>query len=194
MSEVKKQQVLALGRLSWSLRRIEQETGVRRETSSRYLKAAGIELREARCRRPPDSKAASEVSTGSGSVSKPASEVSTDLTGPAIASESLPPTSRRATASLCEPYRDAIELALSRGRNAMAIWQDLVDEQGFPGRYASVKRFVAHSRGGNSPEAFCVIETAAGEEAQVDYGTGPMVRDPKTKKYRRTRLFVMTLG
>jgi hypothetical protein len=28
----------------------------------------------------------------------------------------------------------------------------------------------------------------------MDYGTGPMVRDPKTGKYRRTRLFVMTLG
>src|ERR1035437_5294168 len=36
--------------------------------------------------------------------------------------------------------------------------------------------------------------TAAGEEAQVDYGTGPMVRDPQSGKYRRTRLFVMTLG
>src|SRR2546425_755064 len=33
-----------------------------------------------------------------------------------------------------------------------------------------------------------------GEEAQVDYGTGPMVRDPASGKYRRTRLFVLTLG
>jgi hypothetical protein len=39
-----------------------------------------------------------------------------------------------------------------------------------------------------------VIETAPGEEAQVDYGTGPMVRDPQSGKYRRTRLFVLTLG
>ena len=39
-----------------------------------------------------------------------------------------------------------------------------------------------------------VIETAAGEESQVDYGAGPMVRDPNTGKYRRTRLFVLTLG
>ena len=31
-------------------------------------------------------------------------------------------------------------------------------------------------------------------EAQVDYGEGPMVRDPDTGKYRRTRLFVLTLG
>jgi len=28
----------------------------------------------------------------------------------------------------------------------------------------------------------------------VDYGTGPMVRDPHSGKYRRTRLFVLTLG
>ena len=38
----KREQVLALGRLGWTLRRIEAETGVRRETASTYLKAAGI--------------------------------------------------------------------------------------------------------------------------------------------------------
>jgi len=32
------------------------------------------------------------------------------------------------------------------------------------------------------------------EEAQVDYGSGPMVREPQSGKYRRTRLFVLTLG
>src|SRR5665811_1663450 len=32
------------------------------------------------------------------------------------------------------------------------------------------------------------------QECQVDYGTGPMVRDPDSGKYRRTRLFVLTLG
>ena len=43
-------------------------------------------------------------------------------------------------------------------------------------------------------EACGVIETAPGEEAQVDYGSGPMVRDPQNGRYRRTRLFVLTLG
>jgi transposase len=76
----------------------------------------------------------------------------------------------------------------------MAIWQDLVDCHGFAGRYASVKRFVRKLVGSSAPEARVAIETAPGEEAQVDYGTGPMVRDPQTGKYRRTRLFVMTLG
>ena len=44
------------------------------------------------------------------------------------------------------------------------------------------------------PEAHAVITTAPGEEAQVDYGEGPMVRHPVSGKYRRTRLFVLTLG
>ena len=42
LTEEKRQQVLALGRLGWSLRRIEGATGVRRETASSYLKAAGL--------------------------------------------------------------------------------------------------------------------------------------------------------
>ena len=98
------------------------------------------------------------------------------------------------SASACAVHRDAIELGLSRGRNAMAIWQDLVDTRGFTGGYQSVKRFVRKLVGGPSKEACAVIETAAGEEAQVDYGTGPMVRDPHSGKYRRMRLFVLTLG
>jgi len=56
----------------------------------------------------------------------------------------------------------------------MAIWQDLVDGHGFGEKYASVKRFVRKLRGSSTPEARVVIETAPGEEAQVDYGTGPM--------------------
>src|SRR4029453_13315882 len=43
-------------------------------------------------------------------------------------------------------------------------------------------------------EAHPLIVTAPGEEGQVDYGDGPMVRHPATGKYRRTRLFVFTLG
>jgi transposase len=53
---------------------------------------------------------------------------------------------------------------------------------------------VRRIRGARIPEACGIIQTAPGEEAQVDYGTGPMVRDPKTGRYRRMRLFVLTLG
>jgi hypothetical protein len=125
--------------------------------------------------------------------SKPANEVITgfgvDLRGPGAANPKP-----ILNASACEPLREAIELGLSQGRNAMAIWQDLVSESGFGGDYQTVKRFVRKLRGSQQPQAHAVILTTPGEKAQVDYGTGPMVRDPQTGKYRRTRLFVMTLG
>jgi len=184
LSEEKKQQVIALGRLGWSLRRIQRNTGVRRETAAGYLKAAGIAFR------PPGG-------WGRQPPAKPANEVITDpgaalIAGPPAAPEPQP--GRSPSASACALYRDAIELGLSRGRNAMAIWQNLVDTCGFSAGYQSVRRFVSKLRPNQSPEACAVIETAPGEEAQVDYGTGPMVRDTLSGKYRRTRLFVMTLG
>lgn len=91
-------------------------------------------------------------------------------------------------------HRETIEEALVCGRNAKGIWQDLVDRQGFAASYESVKRYVRDLRGAASPVARTVIEAAPGEEAQVAYGQGPLVYDPETGKYRRTRLFVLTLG
>jgi len=187
LSEEKKQQVIALGRLGWSLRRIQETTRIRRETASRYLKEAGVAVR------PPGGWGRNPATTA-----KPAIEVATDPGAekppdfPAAKTEPQP--GRSPGSSACEPYREVIELGLGRGRNAMAIWQDLVDDHGFTGRYNSVKRFVRKQRGVTTPEARVVIETAPGEEAQVDYGEGPMVRDPNTGKYRRMRMFVMTLG
>jgi transposase len=200
------QQILALGRLGWTLSRIQQTTGVRRETISGYLKAAGIPVRGRG--RPGESKpkpaiSGAEVSTDpEASKAAMSGEVSTDSApaNPANRGEvstnvgAIPRPGRAPSASACEPYRELIAEALGRGRNAMAIWQDLVDGHGFPARYASVRRFVVALRGRTPTDARVVITTAPGEEGQVDYGEGPMVRHPKTGKYRRTRLFVLTLG
>ena len=241
LAKEKRQQVLALGRLGWSLRRIERATGVRRETVSSYLKAAGVVVRgrgrpPARTAKPAissevstDSSTAPSASTDTGDAApvsgdrlkaagvvvrgrgrppartaKPAisSEVSTDSsTAPSASTDtgdaapvSRDRPSRAPRASACESYRELIVEAVGRGRNAMAIWQDLVDDHGFPAGYASVRRFVSTLREQPAVEARVVITTARGEEAQVDYGEGPMVRDPASGKYRRTRLFVLTLG
>ena len=167
LSEAKKQQVIALGRLGWPLRRIEQATGVRRETAGAYLKAAGIGVRPpgAWGRRAPAKPAnETEVTTGSDAAkpvntvhldcnpnpnpenlpskgkakapAKPANadEVTTGFGVELNASEQQPPQPVPST-SLCEPFRDAVELGLSQGRNAMGIWQDLVSESGFRGGY-----------------------------------------------------------
>ena len=180
LSEEKKQQVIALGRLGWSLRRIQEATRIRRETAGAYLRAAGISVR------PPGGWGHRQA--------KPAIEVSTDSATKNEPVNNAPRRDLSPSASACEPYREFIEAGLAKGRNAMAIWQDLVDGHGFGEKYASVKRFVRKLRGSPTPEARVVIQTEPGEEAQVDYGSGPMVRDPQSGKYRRTRLFVMTLG
>ncbi len=190
LSEVKRQQILALGRLGWSLRRIQQATGVRRENASHYLKAAGLTVRGRG--RPPARPAKPAISPEVSTDSSPASAAGKGTGDAAPVSEERP--GRAPQASACEPYRELIVDALGRGRNAMAIWHDLVDDHGFPARYASVRRFVATLRQQPAVEARAVITTAPGEEAQVDYGEGPMVRDADTGKYRRTRLFVLTLG
>ena len=116
LSNDRKQQLLADGRLGWPLRPIERATGVRRETASKYPKAAGVPVRSPGLwgRRPPP---------------KPANEVSTD-------SETAPPSGpprpgRSPTSSACEPHRELVERSPRKGRNAMAIWQDLVGYQGF---------------------------------------------------------------
>jgi len=240
LNEQTKQQVIALGRLGWSLRRIQKNTGVRRETAAAYLREAGIAVRSPGLwghgsatatgadadAGPAQTEPANEVTTDFGAelataaagpcqahpnadgitsatptdaattvgsdpvVAKPAIAVTTDF-GVAPDDQAAPPPP---SASACAMHRDAIELGLSRGRNAMAIWQDLVDTRGFTGGYQTVKRFVRKLLGSPSKQACAVIETALGEEAQVDYGTGPMARDPRSGKYRRMRLFVMTLG
>jgi transposase len=193
LSEQKRQQVIALGRLGWPLRRIQQETGVRRETAGAYLKAAGVAIRSPGGwgRRAP-AKPAIPVSPNP----TEASAAAPDQNRPTVSPDSavVPSPGRSPSASACEPHFDFIELSLSKGRNAKAIYQDLVDRHGFAGRYASVKRFVRQLRGQPAQAAWAVIVTPPGEEAQVDYGSGPMVRDPHTGGYRRTRLFVLTLG
>ncbi len=195
LSEEKKQQVIALGKLGWALRRIEKATGVRRETAGACLKAAGISVSRPGWSRRSPAKPAIQVATDSGEP-KPANreEVSTGFIRPL--SEKLPIQlpATSVSSSECEPFRETIELGLRRGRNARAIWQDLVTDHGFSGKYNTVKRFVRKLRGAVQPEVVGIIETGPGEESQVDYGEGPMVREPQTGKYRRTRLFVMTLG
>jgi hypothetical protein len=158
LSEEKQQQVIVLGKLGWSLRRIEQRTGVRRETASAYLKAAGIIVRgPGRWGR---SATPSQESSSDSTVAKPANEVTTD---PGEQTPDHPPPNSAnpsSSASACEPYRETIELWLSRGRNAMAIWQDLVDQHGFCSGYQTVKRFTRKLHGAHSPQAAGIILTS----------------------------------
>lgn len=102
-----------------------------------------------------------------------------------------PPAPPRSASSACEPHRAWIEAQVQLGRNAQAIYQDLVERFGFEHRYNSVKRFVRGMKV-RDPERFDVLESLPGEEAQVDFGQGALTLKSHGK-YGRPYLFVMTL-
>jgi hypothetical protein len=83
LSREKRQQVIALGQLGWSLRRIEQATGVRRETAAEYLRAAGIALRRPGGwgRHGPAKPAINPITDSGSEDSKPAINLITDSDG-----------------------------------------------------------------------------------------------------------------
>jgi len=95
------------------------------------------------------------------------------------------------SSSACALHRAWIETQVELGRNAVSIYQDLVETHGFAHAYNSVKRFVARLKA-RAPERFDVLEFPPGEEAQVDYGQGALTQ-VAPGKYRRPYLFVMTL-
>jgi hypothetical protein len=68
----------------------------------------------------------------------------------------------RQAASSCKPYRDWIEAQVRLGRNAIDIYQDLVEQQGFKNKYNSNKRLVRSLRV-REPERFNVPEFMPGE-------------------------------
>jgi transposase len=102
-----------------------------------------------------------------------------------------PPRPPAVAVSACEVHRGWIESQVQLGRNAVSIYQDLVELHGFEHRYNSVKRFV-HTLRQREPQRFDVLEYLPAEESQVDYGQGALTRGANGK-YRRPYLFVMTM-
>lgn len=133
----------------------------------------------------------SPMATGSGgAVSKPATSPPKVATGfsDVLKEPKIPKQAR----SACEPHHDWIVGEVNKGRNAMSIYQDLVERFSFTHHYNSVKRYVRGLKK-QDPEQFDRLEFLQGEEAQVDYGQGAFMIYPKTGKRKRPRLFVMTL-
>ena len=169
-----------------SQHRIHELTGIDRKTIRRYQA-----LHEAQQAGGANSSTAATIGSGDPVVAQiPPSQIPPLPRPPA--SGGAPVSSFNFARSASEPYREWIEQQVRLKRNAQAIYQDLVDQHGFTASYESVKRFVRALRHVD-PKQFDRLEFAAGEEAQVDYGEGALTRDPKTGRYRRPRLFVMTL-
>jgi hypothetical protein len=84
LSDEKEQQAIALGRLGWSLRRIQKETGIHRDTVSAYLRAADIPIRLPRgqyIRPKPASRDDQVITDLAAKPASPDSEVITDSGG-----------------------------------------------------------------------------------------------------------------
>jgi transposase len=80
---------------------------------------------------------------------------------------------------------------IEAGLTAQRIYQDLVAEHGFAGKYHSVRRYVRRL-GMTQPMPFRRLECAAGEEAQVDFGSGIPITTAMGK--RRTHVFRIVLS
>jgi transposase len=160
-----------------SQRQIERVTGIDRKTIRAYVQRFALEQSNS-------PRVATDLELGLAQIppSQPPVEFSQ------ATSHKVPPIS----VSACEPYREFIESQLRLNRNFTAIFQDLVDQFGFSGAYGSVKRFARQVQP-FTPEQFDRLEFAPGEEAQVDYGEGAPTLVPGTERYKKPRLFVMTL-
>ncbi len=173
--KIKLQTLLEAG---YGFREIERRIGIHRETVSKYAVSLGITK----------SKPAKQEGVATGSEFKTGQLPSPRLPdGSASIAMKIPAHA----ISTCELHREWIQAQLAAGRNAQAIYQDLVEKFSFSHMYNSVKRFVRALKA-VEPERFDVLEFLPGEEAQVDYGQGAPTLY-KQNKYKRPYLFVMTL-
>jgi len=163
-----------------SQREINRKTGINRKTIRRYGRLYDLALSEDTYHS--NYPTGEGVATGSGVQSG-----QNPPPRPPAPEENLPKHAR----SACDPHRQWIEEQLRLGRNAMAMYQDLVELFGFTHRYNSVKRFVRGLKR-KDPRQYDRLEFLMGEEAQVDYGKGaPTLL--ANGRYRSPRLFVMSL-
>lgn len=100
--------------------------------------------------------------------------------------------------STIEPWRTTIEPLVLKRIGPTAIFGVLREKHPtFCGTLSSVKRFVAQltaDRGPRAEDIAIPVITAAGEVAQVDFGFAGLMRDPASRKDRKTWFFVMVLG
>src|SRR5579863_1254906 len=159
------QAILDLNERGWTIRRIARELRVSRNTVRSYLRNVA------------------STSGARATVSAGASPVQTDP---------LSTAGNQGRKSLCVELGPQIQERFEAGLTAQRIYQDLKAEVAFPGSYESVKRYVAKLRQ-TDPSVVQRIEVQPGEEVQVDFGSGPMLKGADGKE-RRTWIFRMVLS
>lgn len=167
----------------WSVRRIAKTLQLDRKTVRRFLRRVDSSAPENRASKSlPISTPGSEgPDSKSPTLSTPGANESPDA---AAAMEEEAVEAEAGRPSLCDPHAELIAAKLDAGLTAQRIYQDLVGEVGFAGSYQSVKRYARRLRR-TQPQRVWRVEVEAGEEAQVDFGTGAWVMDPLKGSRRR---------
>lgn len=154
--------------LGWGIRRIARELKLSRNTVRHYVRTLA----------PLDPGPLAEAILRSPAAAPPNSGVQTDpLSTPGsgggeIQTDPLPAAGKSGRASLCLVHAEAILKKVEAGLSAQRIYQDLKLESAFTASYQSVKRYVQKLRQ-SEPQLVWRIEVQPGEEAQVDFGSGP---------------------
>lgn len=188
----KKIELLTLVRAEHSFRDIEERLGIRRETVSKYARQAGLWPSPFDVTNSKPATSSIKVATGFCESISDLSDSSDVVVCKEIPAAANPPPIPKQARSACEPWHEWIAGEVKKGRNAVSIYQDLVERFGFSHRYNSVKRYVRGLKKVD-PERYDRLEFLPGEEAQVDYGQGARTRHPEAGKMKRPKLFVMTL-
>jgi len=175
LSMDKVQTIKHLWSLGWSQRRIAKSLGIDRKAVQRHLSLEGPKGAKA----PPG-----KAPTGS--------EISKGAKAPTGSDAPSGAAAAAAGRSTCEPFRDQILEKLKAGLHGRRIFQDLIEEHAFAGKYSSVRRFV-HQLRHASPLPYRRMEVEPGEEAQVDFGVGAPTKD-QHGKLRKTHVMRVVLS
>jgi len=184
------QSILSLHAQGWPARRIARELGVDRETVRKYVLRQSCEAKPANLPTGSDESKPADLPPPPGIASKPAGNLPTGSARPETSADQ-PTGCRRGPPNLAEPYRETILAGVAAGLSAKRIHQDLVAREATVG-YDSVRRFIRRLGASPTPP-FRRMECAAGEEAQVDFGTGAPLVGADGKR-RKTHVFRIVLS
>jgi len=98
---------------------------------------------------------------------------------------------RKERASILDPFKEFIEIQVSKELSAKRIFQD-ISMEGFDGTYDTVKKYVSKIRK-KPPIPYMVLSSLPGEEAQVDFGYIGTIKFPDGKR-KKAWVFVMELS
>jgi transposase len=111
----------------------------------------------------------------------------------ASAKTSADTTKTAPNTSTVEPYREEVLAWHQQDIPVSTMRQALARKHGYAGSVHALHRFIRRAVP-TTPVATVMLDFAVGEQAQVDFGSGPLITDRQTNATFKTWFFVMTLA